>query len=203
VELLAIAVAGAGVGLTVAAAPGPVGMLVAGSARHGWRVAAAAAAGVACADLSWAAVAAGGGAALAGSPFVAATHWLARGALLVVGLLVLHRGIQLLAGRTGAPAAADRERTRPVRWFATTFGLTVPNPLTVGIFAAAAVDAGVRAGGAASTVLVFALAAGAASLSWQLSLAGAGRWLLVGRGPRATGAVNVACGCLLLGWALL
>jgi threonine/homoserine/homoserine lactone efflux protein len=178
-------------------------MLVAGSARHGWRVAAAAAAGVACADLSWATVAAGGGAALAGSPLVAMAQWLARGALLVVGAFVLRRGALLLTRPGGQPAAAERERARPARWFVTTFGLTVPNPLTVGIFAAAAVDAGVRAGGAVTTVLVFAVAAGVASLAWQLSLAGAGRWLLAGRGPRATGAVNVACGCLLLGWALL
>lgn len=206
--LLGIAAAGGAVGLTVAAAPGPVGLLVAGSGRHGWRAGTGAAAGVATADLLWAAVAASTGAALATSPLVGPAQLVARALLVAVGAGLLVRSVRVLrrdrgpvAG--GVPPAPRSAPPHPARLYAVTLGLTLPNPLTVGVFTAAALEAGVLAGGSAGTVLVFALAAGLASLAWQLLLAGAGHRLLAGRGPRTVAALTGASGLVLVGWALL
>jgi hypothetical protein len=84
------------------------------------------------------------------------------------------------------------------------YGLTLPNPLTVAIFTAAAVDVGLRGGAGAPTQrAVFAVAVGLTSLIWQLLLAAMGRHLLARTGPATSAALTVAGGLLLVAWPLV
>lgn len=192
--------AGAAVGLAVALPFGPIGLMVVALGRRDWRSGAAAAAGVAAADLAWAVAAVVGGAALAGLPGIATWQSLARAALVIIGVLLVARGFAVL--RRGAGNGADPGPSRaPLRWFAALFGLTLPNPLTVAVFAAAAVSIGV--GDQISARVVFALGVGLTSLAWQLLLAATGRHLLARAGPSAGAALTIAGGIVLIGWPLL
>ncbi|QRP44887.1 LysE family transporter [Amycolatopsis sp. FDAARGOS 1241] len=169
-------VAGALAGYGIAVPVGAVGAVLVGlAARTSLRVAAAAALGVATADGVYAVAAVAGGAAL--TPVVAPVLVPLRWASVVV--------LTALAAYTAATAirryrAGDRAHTpapAPVgaaRAYVSFLGLTVLNPATVLYFAALVVG-----GTAAGSGAVFALAAFAASASWQLLLAAGG--LLLGR----------------------
>ncbi|MEU5939867.1 LysE family transporter [Micromonospora sp. NPDC047548] len=179
---LAGLVAGYGVAVPV----GAIAVLIMGlSARTSFRVGAAAALGVATADGLYAALAALGGAAVAGliAPFA--------GPLRLVGAAVLfalaaHGGWRALRARprTGA-GVAGRGLDTPARAFAGILALTLLNPATVVYFAALVLGRGDAAGPDILAAVLFVLGAFLASASWQLLIAGGGT--LVGRaltGPR-------------------
>jgi threonine/homoserine/homoserine lactone efflux protein len=162
-------VAGLLAGYGVAIPLGGIGvMMVELGMRGGLRPAAAAAAGVATADFLYAALAASAGAAVAG---VLAPHErelrLAAAAVLA---LVAALGLLALRRRAGARAALPPGRGVYLRFLA----LTSINPLTVAYFAALIAGLPAVASAPAEAKAVFVLAAGIASLSWQLVLAGAG-----------------------------
>jgi threonine/homoserine/homoserine lactone efflux protein len=98
-----------------------------------------------------------------------------------------------------------REVSRPPgRYFVALYGLTLPNPLTVAIFTAAAIDVGLRGGaGVPTQQAVFAVAVGLTSLMWQLLLAAMGRHLLARAGPATSAALTVVGGLLLVAWPLV
>jgi len=192
--------AGAAVGLAVALPFGPIGLMVVALGRRGWSSGVAAAAGVAAADLTWAVAAVIGGTALAELPGIDTWQSLARAALVIIGVLLVARGCVAL--RRGGTGGVDPGPSRaPLRWFAALFGLTLPNPLTVAVFAAAAVSIGV--GDQISARAVFALGVGLTSLAWQLLLAATGRHLLARAGPSAGAALTITGGIVLVGWPLL
>ncbi|MER7331555.1 MULTISPECIES: LysE family transporter [unclassified Micromonospora] len=181
-SFLAGLVAGYGVAIPV----GAIAVLILGlSARTSFRVGAAAALGVATADGCYAAIAALGGAAVAGLVAPVA------GPLRVVSAVVLlalagHTAWRALRPRAATGAAgARRGLDTPPRAFAGVLALTLLNPATVVYFAALVLG---RQGGAdpgAAEALLFVAGAFLASASWQLLIAGGGT--LVGRaltGPR-------------------
>jgi hypothetical protein len=77
----------------------------------------------------------------------------------------------------------------------------LPNPLTVAIFTAAAVNVGI--GAALAPRAAFVATVGVTSLAWQLVLAATGRHLLGRAGPSATAALTIAGGLLLIVWPLV
>jgi threonine/homoserine/homoserine lactone efflux protein len=182
--------AGVAVGLAVAMPVGPIGLMVVGLGRHDWRSGGAAACGVAAADLTWAVVAVTGGAAVATLPGVGVWQSVARSALVVIGVVLVAQGVRRFRSRGGAATPARSSRG-PARWFAVMYGLTLPNPLTVAIFAAAAMRIGV--GGRSGDAVSFAIVVGVTSLLWQLLLAAFGRHVLARTGP----------GLVLISWPVL
>jgi hypothetical protein len=92
----------------------------------------------------------------------------------------------------------------PGRYFVALYGLTLPNPLTVAVFTAAAVDVGLSdAAGGPVERTVFVAAVALTSLAWQLVLAATGRRLLARTGPTAGAALTVLGGLLLLAWPFI
>lgn len=201
-DLLPILSSGVAVGLAVALPFGPVGLTVMALGRRDWRSGVAAATGVATADLTWAVVAVAGGAVLALHPAVDLWRAIARAALLVIGMLLLVRGGRQVLRRDTVVDAPPPAARSPGRYFLALYGLTLPNPLTVAIFTAAAVDVGLSgaAGGPAQRV-VFVVAVGLTSLAWQLVLAAMGRHLLARAGPTASAVLTMGGGLLLLVWS--
>jgi threonine/homoserine/homoserine lactone efflux protein len=168
-------VAGLLAGWGVAIPLGPLGVMIVDlGTRAGFRTAAAAAAGVATADLLYATVAAAAGAAAAAA-LAPHAHSLrlvsaaALAALAFVGLRAARRGQARCVAGAAHPAAPDGRRIY-LRFLA----LTSINPLTVAYFAALIAGLPAIASASAGTKTVFVIAAGAASLSWQLVLAGTG-----------------------------
>src|SRR5829696_2604539 len=162
-------VAGLLAGWGVAIPLGAIGVMVVDAGmRGGLRPAAAAAAGVATADLLYAGLAASVGAAVAGAlePHADALRLTAAAVLALVAAL----GLSSLRRGPGDAAAAPPGRGLFLRFLA----LTSINPLTVAYFAALIAGLPAVASSSAADKAVFVLAAGAASLSWQLVLAGAG-----------------------------
>lgn len=186
-------VAGVVAGLGVAMPLGAVAALVLREGLvNGFRVAAAAGAGVATVDLVYCAVATTTGALLARAiedqrgAFV-----LVSGALvLAIGLRQLHRALTHPEG-----AGADVEPTSAVGAFVRFVGITAINPLTLVYFVAlgSTVPTGSWVG-----PLVFVVAAGLASLAWQLALAGAGSLLGGALSPRVARSVGVVAALVVI-----
>jgi len=165
-DLAEALVAGLLAGWGVAIPLGAIGvMLVDLGMRAGLRPAASAAAGVAAADFLYAALAASAGAAAAGllEPHARALQLGAAVVLAVVAVL----GLRSLPRRPRSADATPSGRGLFLRFLA----LTSVNPLTVAYFAALMAGLPAVASAPAASKLAFVVAAGAASLSWQLVLA--------------------------------
>jgi arginine exporter protein ArgO len=157
-------------GWGVAIPLGAIGVLLVDlGMRAGFRPASGAAAAVATADLLYAAVAAVAGSAVAGllEPHERAMKLIAAGVLAGVAVLSLRS----LRRRTGNASAAIPPATHLYGRF---LALTAINPTTVVYFAALITGLPAVASADAPAKLVFVLAVGLASLSWQLTLAGSG-----------------------------
>jgi threonine/homoserine/homoserine lactone efflux protein len=187
--VIAALAAGLAAGYGVAIPMGAVGaLLISLSARMSFRVGAAAAIGVATADLLYATIAALGGAALAHvvAPVATPLRWIASAVLVV---MAVRTGVTALRRhRDRATAAPDgMVLTTPVRAYLGLLGITVLNPTTIIFFTAFVLgrEAGPGQGLNGPDAVVFAVTVFLASASWQLLLAGGGT--LVGRlltGPR-------------------
>jgi threonine/homoserine/homoserine lactone efflux protein len=163
-------IAGYGIAIPV----GPISVLILQLAvSRGFRPAAAAAAGAASADLSYAVLAALFGAALAGllEPIIVPARIVGAVVLTVIGLRGLVSALRVEmdpASTVGQSASVNHRRT-----YLTFLALTATNPMTFLYFAALIIGLPALEGGAGAR-LVFAVGAFAASLSWQLLLAGVG-----------------------------
>ncbi|HZB77732.1 MAG TPA: LysE family transporter, partial [Solirubrobacteraceae bacterium] len=159
--LVAGLVAGYGVAIPV----GAIGVLVVDAGmRGGLRPAAAAASGVAAADFLYAALAAVAGTVIAEllEPHQRTVQIVAAAVLVAVAAI----GFWSLRRR---PAEVDRAGTPSGRsMFLRFLALTSVNPATVAYFAALIAGLPAVASAPAEAKVVFVLAAGAASLSWQL-----------------------------------
>ncbi|MCF3125657.1 LysE family transporter [Streptomyces arenae] len=201
----AVLVAGLLAGYGISIPVGSVGAyLVALTARTSLRTGACAALGVATADGLYALAAAVGGASLSRfvTPVVVPLRWAsvlvllalaARGA--AVGVRE-YRGRATAAGRTGTPPG-------PARAYAALLGITLLNPATVIYFAALVLGSPATASLTRPEQAAFALAAFAASTSWQLLLAGGGA--LLGRiltGARGRLCTALASSALITGLAV-
>lgn len=192
---LAGLLAGYGVAIPV----GAIGVLVVDAGmRSGFRPAAAAAAGVAAADLLYAGLAAAAGAAVAAvlAPYER-TVQLAAAAVLVAVAAVGLWSVRRRAAEPRATSPPPSGRGTFVRFLA----LTSVNPATVAYFAALIAGLPAVASAPAEAKAAFVLAAGAASLSWQLLLAGAGATLHHRLGPGARLWTTVAGNTLVLALA--
>ncbi|BEP16227.1 LysE family transporter [Acidothermaceae bacterium B102] len=188
---------GAGVlaGYGIAVPIGPVGVyLLSLGSRTSWRVAAAAALGVATADGIFATVAVVGGATLAPAiePVRTPLRWVSAVVLVVLAGRIARAAVRgyVSDAAPGLDAGSPGRRAAFVRML----GVTLVNPGTLVYFVALAV--GVRSGAPVSATdqTVFVVAACAASASWQLLLvtsgAALGRRLGSPRGRLATALVS-------------
>jgi arginine exporter protein ArgO len=112
----------------------------------------------------------------------------------------------VLGLRRRSPSGQPPDAPSPGRAYATVFAITLVNPATV-VYFAALVGGSTTAFATGSEALAFVLAAGIASASWQLLLAGAGAGLgRVLTGPAArrwTAVVGAAVVLALAVWTLL
>jgi threonine/homoserine/homoserine lactone efflux protein len=171
-DLAEAVVSGLVAGWGVAIPLGAIGVMVVDTGmRGGLRPAAAAAAGVATADFLYAALAAAAGAAVAGA-LEPHAHALRLGAAAVLAAVAV-LGLRALRRRADDVAAAPQPP--PSRGLYLRFvALTSINPLTVAYFAALIAGLPAVASAPFHAKAAFVAAAGLASLSWQLVLAGAG-----------------------------
>jgi threonine/homoserine/homoserine lactone efflux protein len=190
-------VAGLLAGWGVAIPLGAIGVMVVDAGmRGGLRPAAAAAAGVATADLLYAALAASAGAAVAGA-LEPHEHELRLGAAAVLAIVAV-LGLRALRRRPAADAAPAASGGRLYLRF---LALTSINPLTVAYFAALIAGLPAVASAPAEAKAAFVLAAGTASLSWQLALAATGATLHRRLPPSARVYTALAGNALVLGLA--
>jgi len=192
---------GAGVGLAVAAPVGPIGLLcIRRTLARGWASGVRSGLGAAAADATYGMMVAAG--------------------LSATGVLVRHaRGMQVVGGlliaRLGALAIRARLDTAPARaaqagsWgsgalgeFASTYVLTISNPMTIVAFAGLVAGLGAAVGGGAVAPYVLVAGVFAGSALWWLvlaSLAVFARRLLA---DRLTRWIELVSGLVLLGWGL-
>ncbi len=196
--MLEALVAGLLAGWGVAIPLGAIGVMIVDlGMRGGLRPAAVAAAGVATADVLYAAAAAAAGAAVAGAigPHAAELRLVSAGVLAVVAIAGLRALRRRPAEAVDAPPAG---RGLYLRFVA----LTSVNPVTVAYFAALIAGLPAVASAPAGTKVVFVAAAGLASLSWQLVLAGAGAAMHHRLPPSARVATALAGNAIVLALAM-
>ncbi|MEU8085218.1 LysE family transporter [Micromonospora sp. NPDC049101] len=188
-------VAGYGVAIPV----GAIAILILGlSARTSFRVGAAAALAVATADGLYAALAAFGGAGLAGiiAPVAGPLRVVAAVVLLGLAAHGLWRTWSAHRSRLAPSAPAGRGLGTPGRAYAALLGLTLLNPATVLYFAALVLGRRDAVAPGAVDAALFVAGVFVASASWQLLLAGGGtvvgRALASPRGRLVTGLVSSA-----------
>nr|WP_202539362.1 LysE family transporter [Streptomyces sp. SID8379] len=176
-------VAGVLAGYGIAVPVGAIGAyLVSLTARTNLRTGACAALGVATADGLYALVAVAGGAPLA--PLVRTVQTPLRWGAAAVLLALAAQGAVRALRRHRDPSPPTDPQVAVSRAYLGLLGLTLLNPMTVIYFAALVLGGGEAVSGFGQRA-VFAVAAFAASASWQLLLAGSGA--LLGRtlaGPR-------------------
>ena len=201
--MLDVLISGLVTGYAIAVPVGAVAaLIVALSARDGWRVGAAAGLGVATVDGAYALVAVLAGKAVAEAlgPVEGTLEVISVVALLAIAALTLLHSLRPPAGEAGEVPAWS-----PLKAWATFAGITAVNPATVIYFAAIVLGGSVDSDGAGEAA-VFVAAAFLASASWQVFVAslgtGLGRWLgpshLAGpRGRRVTGVVAAVVIALL------
>ena len=156
---------------------------------------------MATADLLYAAVAAAAGAAVAGAlaPHEHALQLVSAAVLACVAVLGLAALRRRAAAVPDGPAYAGGA---PARVYARFVGLTSINPTTVAYFAALIAGLPAVSSASAGAKAVFVLAAGAASLSWQLALAGAGAALHHRLPPSARIVTAIAGNAIVLAFAV-
>lgn len=168
--VLAGLVAGYGIAIPVGAV---AAYLITLGASHGFPTAAAGGLGAASVDALYAGVALVLGAVLA--PVITAVgtplRWLSAVVLIGVATRMLWTGL-----RTPPEGERPPDAPSPRRAYVTVFMITLVNPATVVYFAALVTGSALPVADPAQAV-AFVLAAGAASASWQLLLAGTGAGL--------------------------
>jgi threonine/homoserine/homoserine lactone efflux protein len=183
-------------GFTIAAAVGPISLLtIRRTLAHGRVYGLASGLGVAAADGTYAAVAAFG--------LTAVTNLLVGGRVvlgLVGGVVLLYLAIRTILSKPTVAASAD-ERPGLLGAFASIYGLTMTNPMTIvsfaGLFAALGLATTLVADAATLTLGVFAGSAG-----WWVVLVGAVGWLRSRVTLRGLVWVNRMSGAILLVFAV-
>ncbi len=182
------ALAGYGIAIPV----GPIAVLIVQvGIRCGWTCAVSAAAGAATADLTFAAAAVLGGAAIAGLVESVASPFRIVSALV---LIVMAISFFVAARREQPPIDAALPKPREhAKTYAKFLGLTIINPPTIIYFVAFVVGLGLADDLTAAQAVAFAAGAFLASLSWQLVLATTGsmaRARLPGPAQQVTGVIG-------------
>jgi threonine/homoserine/homoserine lactone efflux protein len=191
------------IGLSIAAPVGPIGLLtIQRTLDAGWRAGLATGMGAAAADTVYGAVGAFGATALI-AWLVGAKTWLAVFGGLALLRLAWSGWHQAVADESGASGAAGASAAAvPALWtcFATTFVLTLSNPMTIVSFIAIFGAMSVQVAGGSPLVMVAGVFVGSALWWLALSLA-VGRMRHAFR-PAWRRAINRASALLLAGFAL-
>ncbi len=159
------------IGFTIAAAVGPITLLVIRrTIEHGGLYGFVSGLGVATADASYAAIAAFGLTAVA-SLLVSGQVVLG----VVGGVIIALLGVRTMRSR---PAEIARETARPglARAYASIYALTMTNPLTIVLFAGVFAGIGLAAGSGVADAAVVTLAVLAGSGLWWLLLTAIVAW---------------------------
>jgi len=186
------------IGLTIAAAVGPITLLVIRrTIAHGGMYGFASGLGVAAADATYAGVAAFG--------LTAITSVLVSGHVLlglVGGSIIVIMGLRTMASRPTGPAT-DAERPGLAGAFASIYALTMTNPLTIILYGGVFAGIGLVAGSSFVDAGVVTLAAWLGSTAWWVILCSILGWA---RGRVSTTAllwVNRISGAALVGFGIV
>lgn len=186
--------AGIVAGLGVAVPFGAIAVLIVETGiRRGRRLAWAAGAGAATADLVYATLAALFGAALAAviGPVQAPLRWVSVIVLVVIAARGLRDAVRRARAAPDDPHLERLDESTSRRTYLQFVGLTIINPATV-IYFAALILGLPSAGGGAREKLLFVAGAALASLAWQLLLGTAGSLLHHRVAPRAMALLSFA-----------
>lgn len=186
-----------GIGLAIAAPVGPIGLLcISRTMRGGPLLGLATGLGAASADGLFALAGVCGG-----SLVLAWAGALARPLAWGGCLLLAWLGVATLRRPAGAGEGEDGER-RLARAYLGTLALTLSNPMTILSFAAVAagLSGGLPAGPARQLEIIAGVFCGSAL--WWLLLAYGGGALLSRLGPAGRRGLDIACGLVLLGFAV-
>lgn len=185
-------------------------LIVETSIRRGRTFGWAAGAGAATADLTYATLAALFGTALANviAPIQVPLRWLSVAVLVAIAVRGIVGAVRRARAIPGDPGLDRLDETTPIRTYVQFVALTIVNPATVIYFAALILGLPAVGTGSAEK-LAFVVAAGLASLIWQLLIATGGSLLhqrvsarttivlsLVGYGIVLVIAANIARGLL-------
>ncbi|MEO5704838.1 MAG: LysE family transporter [Candidatus Limnocylindrales bacterium] len=153
------------IGFTIAAAVGPITLLVIRrTIEHGGRYGFASGLGVAAADATYAALAAFG--------LTAVTTILVSGHVvlgILGGSIIAIMGLRTMASRPTGPAA-DAERPGLAGAFVSIYALTMTNPLTIVLYAGVFAGIGLVAGSSFLDAAIVTLAAWLGSTAWWVIL---------------------------------
>lgn len=185
-----------GIGIAVAAPVGPMGLLcIHRTLDHGRREGLVLGAGVAAADLTYAAIAAFGVTAIS-SALLAGTFWIK----LVGSALLVVLGLRIGLAPPRPDDAGKRKTGSGARAFLTAYGMTLTNPPTILFFAG--IFASVSPVASTSRSLTFAAGVFAGSMLWWViltSLVSKSAFLLR---PPVLLWINRVSGAALVGFAL-
>jgi threonine/homoserine/homoserine lactone efflux protein len=173
VELaLPLPIRGLIIGFTIAAAVGPITLLVVRrTINHGGIYGFASGLGVATADATYGAIAAFGLTAV--TSLLVSNHALLG---LIGGAVIVFLGIRIARSRPSGPAP-DAERPGLVGAFASIYALTMTNPLTIVLYAGVFAGIGLVAGSSFLDAAVLTLAVWAGSTLWWVLLCSIVAWL--------------------------
>jgi threonine/homoserine/homoserine lactone efflux protein len=160
------------IGFTIAAAVGPITLLVIRrTINHGGRYGFASGLGVASADATYAGVAAFGLTAI--TSVLVSRHMLLG---LVGGAVIAIVGVRTVLSRPAGPAA-DAERPGLAGAFLSIYALTMTNPLTIVLYAGVFAGIGLVAGSSFVDATVVTLAAWLGSTAWWVILCSIVGWV--------------------------
>lgn len=191
--LLMLPLKGLVIGFTIAAAVGPISLLVMRrSIAHGRIYGLASGMGVATADASYAGIAAFG--------LTAVTSVLVAGRLvlgIVGGVIIALLGVRTMLSR---PTEVARDAARPglTAAFASIYALTMTNPMTILSFAAVFAGLGLTAGSSFADAAVLTLAVWAGSALWWVVLTAIVGWTRERVSTRALLWINRISGAALV-----
>jgi threonine/homoserine/homoserine lactone efflux protein len=193
VELvLALPFRGVLIGLTIAAAVGPITLLVIRrTIDHGGAYGLASGLGVATADATYAGIAAFGLTAI--TSVLVANHAILG---LVGGVVIVVLGIRILRSQPTGPATTG-ERPGLGGAFASIYGLTMTNPLTIILYAGVFAGIGLSVGASFADAGVLTLSVWLGSGLWWVVLCSIVAWLRGRVSPMALLWVNRASGAAL------
>jgi threonine/homoserine/homoserine lactone efflux protein len=199
VELaLPLPIRGLIIGFTIAAAVGPITLLVIRrTIDHGGVYGFASGLGVATADATYGAIAAFG--------LTAVTSILVSGEVvlgLVGGLIIAAIGIRTILAHPAGPAV-DAERPGLAGAFASIYALTMTNPLTIVLYAGIFAGIGLAAGSGFVDAAVLTLAVWLGSTLWWVVLCSPVAWLRERVSTRVLLWVNRISGAALVVFGLL
>ena len=186
------------IGFGIAAPVGPIGVLcIKRTLNEGRLVGLAAGLGAATADALYGLVA-GLGLTSISSMLVAQQGWLR----LFGGLFLLYLGVRTFVSRP--PDAAASANLLSLPWvYASTFLLTISNPMTILSFVAVFAGLGVVVGSSYASVALLVLAVFAGSAAWWLLLVGLVGWLRLRLSADVLRWVNRLSGVLICAFGLL